>query len=397
VPLETTQVREGLPTSFRAARSDGSSPKMTLAQLGQDRVDALWAAFHACIEPISRAGKLGAVVFQFHLNFSPSVDNRLHVRWCREKLDKGLAMAVEFRNRDWFGTPDAAKSLVAWLSEAGIVLIAADELRHETFQSDRAQTGLPAGATSERLPIALEATVPSWGSYVRVHRRHGGFESRVLPATDIQAWVVRLRDSLSAPRVNGPIWFLWGTDWEDAPLVNARHLTAELLSTWPRAIYDYKAARAATSAKRKGSLLRCWALPDGSGAPPPPPPPPPQHQDQHQEPQATKSMDEETRRSRCSEEATRKRTSTTEEERSKKKKGSLDRFFTPEKKRCKLQEAPETVVDAPVFVATTWACHVCTLLNDDSSPVSTASDGSTTMHPPPPPRCAACETPRQNM
>jgi hypothetical protein len=317
---------------------------------------------------------MGAVVFQFHLNFNPSVENRLHVRWCREKLDKGLAMAVEFRNRDWFVTPDAAKSLVSWLSEAGIVLIAADELRHETFQSDRAQTGLPAGATAELLPIALEATAPSWGSYVRVHRRHGGFESRVLPSTEIQAWVVRLRESLSAPCVNGPVWFLWGTDWEDAPLRNARHLTAELLATLPSAVYDYKAARVATSVKRKGSLLRCWAaLPDGSDT---------QHHQEEQQ-QATRKDEEKRGRPRSEEATTRKRTWT--EHSKKTKKGSLDRFFTPEKKRGKLQEAPEAGV-----VSTTWACHVCTLLND--SPFDKgASDGSTTFHP----RCAACETLRQ--
>lgn len=56
-------------------------------------------------------------------------------------LDPGLTMAAEFRNRGWFRTEAAARELCGWLGEAGIVLVAADELRHETFQRDKHQTG----------------------------------------------------------------------------------------------------------------------------------------------------------------------------------------------------------------------------------------------------------------
>lgn len=58
----------------------------------------------------------------------------------------------------------------AWLTKLGVSLVAADELRHETFQPDRAQTGLPPGATREVMPIALHVTNARF-FYIRLHRR----------------------------------------------------------------------------------------------------------------------------------------------------------------------------------------------------------------------------------
>ncbi len=45
---------------------------------------------------------MGLVVFQFHLSFAPSHDNKRHVLACRQRLQANITMAVEFRNRGWF-------------------------------------------------------------------------------------------------------------------------------------------------------------------------------------------------------------------------------------------------------------------------------------------------------
>ena len=37
--------------------------------------DSCWRLFHAALEPLYQAGKLGAVIFQFHLSFQPSPAN----------------------------------------------------------------------------------------------------------------------------------------------------------------------------------------------------------------------------------------------------------------------------------------------------------------------------------
>lgn len=43
---------------------------------------------------------------------------------------------------------------------------------------------------------------------------------RLLPPEEIQAWAARLQQL--APRLDGPVYFLWGTDSADVPVVNAR-------------------------------------------------------------------------------------------------------------------------------------------------------------------------------
>ncbi len=75
--------------------------------------------------------------------------------------------------------PGALEELSTWLAAAGIVLVAADELQHETFQKDRQQVGLQPGQVRQVMPIALAVTSPQLGCYVRVHRRHGTLERRL--------------------------------------------------------------------------------------------------------------------------------------------------------------------------------------------------------------------------
>ncbi len=62
----------------------------------------VWDIFHAAIEPVLRAGRMGCVVFQFQLSFQDTQQNRAYVEHCREMLNAAVPMAVEFRNRKWF-------------------------------------------------------------------------------------------------------------------------------------------------------------------------------------------------------------------------------------------------------------------------------------------------------
>eukprot|EP00892_Ulva_mutabilis_P001030 jgi/Ulvmu1/10928/UM007_0107.1 len=215
----------------RSVRSAHHSESISLSEMDTDSIDSLWQAFHGCLRPAKEKGQLGCVLFQFHLSFTPSDANKNHVEWCRSQLDSGIEMAVEFRAREWFH-PDATDT-VKWLTGLGIPLVAADELRHETFQPDRAQTGLPPGAQRELMPIALHVTNPKF-FYIRLHRR-AGTRDRIVAKEEHAAWAARLR--ALHPRLRGPVYFLWGTDWEDAPVVNAGRLqewlAPELAFDWP--------------------------------------------------------------------------------------------------------------------------------------------------------------------
>jgi uncharacterized protein YecE (DUF72 family) len=153
--------------------------RTNLKDLSAAAMDAVWSAQNGALLPAYQAGKLGLVIFQFHLGFTPTDENRRHVMWCRERLDSRYTMAVEFRSRNW----GADTALLMWMRQAGVVLIAADELLHETMQKDREQRGLPPGQARKVMPILLEVTNPQH-VYVRVHRRQG--HQRILSAHEHQ-------------------------------------------------------------------------------------------------------------------------------------------------------------------------------------------------------------------
>lgn len=177
--------------------------------MAQPTLKVLHVSLGTCSDRLHavQSGQLGSVLFQFHSSFGPTATHRQHVEWCRRRLDARVAMSVEFRSRAWFDTETERQSTTvrfrtrlgsvpwravqnrpataplksrvrraemppvqAWLRGLGIALVAADELRHETLQPDRAQHGLPPGQEAELMPIALEVTQPAF-FYVRVHRR----------------------------------------------------------------------------------------------------------------------------------------------------------------------------------------------------------------------------------
>ena len=70
-------------------------------QLPAGAEQELWAHFHAALEPVHSAGRMGLVVFQFHLSYAPCDEHRAYVLHCRRRLQPKLRMAVEFRNRAW--------------------------------------------------------------------------------------------------------------------------------------------------------------------------------------------------------------------------------------------------------------------------------------------------------
>ena len=103
------EVRQTLPTPLqqgRSSRGSGSSVggglRVSLSDLGMHQVGLVWAAFHDALAPLASSGRLGCVVFQFHLGFGPSAENRRHVRWCRDHLDKRFTMCEEAASLDTY-------------------------------------------------------------------------------------------------------------------------------------------------------------------------------------------------------------------------------------------------------------------------------------------------------
>ena len=155
----------------------------------------------------------------------------------RHRLNPALPMAVEFRDRAWI-VGAVGDETARWCSRMDLALVASDELAHETAQPDRAQTGLPKGQARIVMPTKLVISA-TWGALIRVHRRHGGAE-RVLSPSEIKRWGARIAAILpelqsrkrenvvtktGSPVLSGsPLYVMWGTDWRDAPLLNAAAL-----------------------------------------------------------------------------------------------------------------------------------------------------------------------------
>jgi uncharacterized protein YecE (DUF72 family) len=210
-------------------------------------------------------------------------------------------MSVEFRNRKWVDQ-DNFEATVSWLRRLrpeGVCLIACDDLEHEVLQGDKSTKGLPPGQLPVRMPIVLTSRACPAYAYIRLHRRQG--TERVLSQKEMLEWRERLQnllnerasisstvatskeaesgelpgptpidDNINRPAVvakscsdtasesivdltlvskipenqpeyslQGPIYFLIGTDHEDQPVLNMKGLY-EALS--PELRFDWRAS-----------------------------------------------------------------------------------------------------------------------------------------------------------
>jgi uncharacterized protein YecE (DUF72 family) len=71
-----------------------------LGDLETAAVDEVWARFTTSIEPLRRAGKLGALLFQFPPWFTVGRKNRDYVIECAKRAAP-IPICVEFRNKTW--------------------------------------------------------------------------------------------------------------------------------------------------------------------------------------------------------------------------------------------------------------------------------------------------------
>ena len=210
-----------------------SSSYVPMTEMPPAAIDTAWSLFLASLEPVYQSGKLGVITFQFHLSYQPSESALAYILECRRRLDSRFQMAAEFRCRRWFTEENWRRKTHAAFSSQGIAWVAADELEHETFQKDKEQTGLTPGQKRIVLPVAVEVTTPDF-FYVRVHRR-SGTEERRLTENEIAAWKTRI-DSVLEAKLAGPIYFLWGTDHANVPMMNYTNLkealSDDLLFDW---------------------------------------------------------------------------------------------------------------------------------------------------------------------
>eukprot|EP01038_Epipyxis_sp_PR26KG_P007837 gene7837-10644_t len=212
--------------------TEKSNKYMSLRELGEKIEKEIWKRFNSAILIAARHEKLGVIVFQFQLNITPCLLNRQYIERCAQNLDQTVIMAVEFRNRSWLDENHLEDTII-WLKSlrkvsGGICLICADDLIHEVYQKDSDQRGLKPGERAKQFPIILTNRSCPSVVYIRLHRRFGN--ERIISNLEINDWAHRLsclvnnNNDSNNEIMSGPIYFLWGTDHEDQPIMNARNL-----------------------------------------------------------------------------------------------------------------------------------------------------------------------------
>jgi uncharacterized protein YecE (DUF72 family) len=144
---------EALPRDIAALLPETGKKNLYYRDVPAELLDELWRRFLEALEPLRRAGKVGAVLFQFPPWLTSAPEGRAHVEECTTRTD-GYTVAVEFRNKSWLDEKHAASTL-AFERELGLVHVVMDA---------------PAGVAN-RAQTVWEVTNPKL-AVVRLHGRN---------------------------------------------------------------------------------------------------------------------------------------------------------------------------------------------------------------------------------
>jgi uncharacterized protein YecE (DUF72 family) len=145
--------RAKLPKDIQAALPASDKKNLYYKDTPGEILHELWRRYIDAIEPLNRAGKLGAVHFQFAPWIVNNSDGRAHVEHCADVME-GFTLAAEFRHKSWF-SEKASESTLAMERERGFVNVVVDE----------------PNTTTNSIPAMWEVTNPSL-ALVRLHGRN---------------------------------------------------------------------------------------------------------------------------------------------------------------------------------------------------------------------------------
>jgi uncharacterized protein YecE (DUF72 family) len=117
---------KALPTDLReAAAGESGKSRVYLKDVDPAVAEAAWERFLAALEPLNRAGKLGAILLQFPPWFPISRANKEYIVACAQRAAP-RRVCVEFRNRTWM-TPDNQEETLGFLASHQLPYVCADK------------------------------------------------------------------------------------------------------------------------------------------------------------------------------------------------------------------------------------------------------------------------------
>jgi uncharacterized protein YecE (DUF72 family) len=205
-------IRDDLPEQLQIKE------RISKKDLSNGMLEKLWDLFDSAVGPIFNAKKMGVVLFQYHSAFAPTDENISWILDCQKLMNrnKQYQMAVEFRNRSWFGP--TFPRIIKLLRDHQICLTIVDEPMSEE------EAGIPGTKNKESnkiFPIFMTVT-HSLFLYIRIHRRTG--TNRLLTEQQLTDWKARIFDLPS----HLTVWMLWNTNHADQSIINATKM-AQLL------------------------------------------------------------------------------------------------------------------------------------------------------------------------
>jgi uncharacterized protein YecE (DUF72 family) len=149
---------KALPADLREAAGKSGKDRVYLKDVDPEVTGQAWDRFHAALEPLRQAGKIGAILLQFPPWFPISRANKDYIVACAERAAP-LRVCVEFRNRTWM-TPGNQQETLDFLSGRQLPYVCVD---------------MPQGYTSS-IPPVLAAT--SDLAVVRLHGHSDKWDSK---------------------------------------------------------------------------------------------------------------------------------------------------------------------------------------------------------------------------
>jgi len=204
---------KALPVDLREAVGKTGKDRVYLKDVDPEVTGKAWDRFHAALEPLRQAGKIGAILLQFPPWFPISRANKDYIVACAERAAP-LRVCVEFRNRTWM-TPDNQRETLDFLSGRQLPYVCVD-------MPQGYSSSIPpvVAATSDLALVRMHGHSDKWDSK-DIHQRFGYRYS----GEELDEWagkVERLAEESKRTQV------LVNNCYRDYAQVNARELADRL-------------------------------------------------------------------------------------------------------------------------------------------------------------------------
>ena len=206
---------KALPADLREAAGKTGKDRVYLKDVDPEVTGKAWDRFHAALEPLRQAGKIGAILLQFPPWFPISRANKDYIVACAERAAP-LRVCVEFRNRTWM-TPDNQRETLDFLSGRQLPYVCVD-------MPQGYSSSIPpvVAATSDLALVRMHGHSDKWDSK-DIYERFGYLYSE----GELSEWAPKIRDLAAGASTTH---VLFNNCYRNYAQVNAQQLEERLRS-----------------------------------------------------------------------------------------------------------------------------------------------------------------------